>query len=93
MTVSVLIPHPLRPLADGRDRAELSVHAVTVREVLHALFDAYPALRDRILTEQGTVRGHVNVFVGDMDVRQTNGLATPVPDGAEISIVPAISGG
>jgi molybdopterin converting factor small subunit len=50
-------------------------------------------VRDRILTEQGEVRPHVNVFVGDQSIRDTGGLATPVPDGAEIAIIPAVSGG
>jgi len=44
-------------------------------------------------TEQGQVREHINVFVGNEDVRYTGGLQTPIPDGAEITIIPAISGG
>ena len=52
-----------------------------------------PAIRDRVLTEQGEIREHVNVFVGNAAARSTGGLATPVADGVEISIIPAISGG
>lgn len=48
---------------------------------------------DRVLTEQGEVRPHVNVFVGEESIRYTGGLATPLTDGAEIAIVPAVSGG
>ena len=53
----------------------------------------HPGVRDRVLTEQGQIREHINVFVGNEDTRYTGGLATPVRAGAEISIVPAISGG
>ena len=65
----------------------------TVAAVLEALWRAYPGVRDRVLTEQGEVRPHVNVFVGPESIRFTGGLATSVPDGAEISILPAVSGG
>jgi PPOX class probable F420-dependent enzyme len=50
-------------------------------------------MRDRVVTEQGQVREHINIFVGKENIRYTGGLATPVPPGAEISIVPAVSGG
>lgn len=53
----------------------------------------HPGVRDRVLTEQGEVRPHVNVFVGDESIRYTGGLATPLGEGAEVSIVPAVSGG
>ena len=50
-------------------------------------------MRDRLATEQGQVREHINIFVGNEDVRYTDGLATPIVAGAEISVVPAVSGG
>ena len=52
-----------------------------------------PALTDRVLTEQGELRRHVNVFVGEESIRFLDGLATRVDDGATIMIVPAVSGG
>jgi molybdopterin synthase sulfur carrier subunit len=60
---------------------------------LQALFAAYPGLRDRVLTETGETRQHVNIFLANENIRYTGGLATAVVAGAEISIVPAISGG
>jgi molybdopterin converting factor small subunit len=60
---------------------------------LQALWAACPGIRDRVVTEQGLIREHINVFVGKEDVRYTGGLATPISDGVEISIVPAVSGG
>jgi molybdopterin converting factor small subunit len=53
----------------------------------------FPAVTDRVLTEQGLVRRHVNVFVGDESIRFLDGLDTPITDGATITIVPAVSGG
>jgi len=64
-----------------------------LREALHQLFAAHPGLRDRVLTESGETRQHVNIFLANENIRYTGGLATPLPPGAEVSIVPAISGG
>ena len=64
-----------------------------VRDALQALWTLYPGLRDRLVTEQGQIREHLNVFVANEDVRYTGGLATPLPPNSEISIVPAVSGG
>lgn len=57
------------------------------------MWRAHPGLRDRVLTEERRIREHINFFVGNEPVRYTGGLATPVPEGAEISIIPAICGG
>src|SRR5262249_25486117 len=64
-----------------------------VGDALAALWALHPGVRDRVVTEQGEVRPHVNVFVGVESIRFTGGLETPLRDGAEISIVPAVSGG
>ena len=93
MTVTFHLPGPLRQFADGRTQVQVELAAETLLEALTALTTAFPGLRDRILTEQGQVREHVNIFVGNEDSRYTGGLATKVSDGAEISIVPSISGG
>jgi molybdopterin synthase sulfur carrier subunit len=93
--VVFLIPTPLRPFADGRSRIQVDVAktSLALGEALEALWNAAPGVRDRVLTEQGEVRPHVNVFVGTESCRWTGGLATPIADGAEIAIFPAISGG
>ena len=95
MRVAFLIPTPLRPFAEGRSRIDVEV-AGGVRslgEALAALGVIAPGVRDRVLTERGEVRPHVNVFVGTESCRWTGGLATPIADGSEIAILPAISGG
>jgi len=93
--VTFLIPAALQPLTEGRSRLHVDVPrgAPSLGEALDALWALYPGVRDRVLTEQGDVRPHVNVFVGTESSRWSGGLATPVPDGAEISILPAVSGG
>ena len=93
MRVTFVLPGPLHPLAGGREQVTVDAAAASVADALLALWAAHPALRDRILTEEGRLRPHVNVFVGRESVRFTGGLATPVRDGAEVVILPAVSGG
>ncbi|HEY2797596.1 MAG TPA: ubiquitin-like small modifier protein 1 [Thermoanaerobaculia bacterium] len=93
MPVVFLIPGPLRPFAEGRGRVTLDRSPATVGDALAALAALYPGVRDRVVTERGEVRPHVNVFVGEDNIRDAHGLATSVPDGAEIAILPAVSGG
>jgi molybdopterin synthase sulfur carrier subunit len=87
------IPGALREFTAGKSRVEIDDAPATLAEALAALWKLYPGVRDRIATEQGHVREHINIFIGDENVRYTGGLASPVPARAEISIVPAVSGG
>jgi len=91
--VTFHLPGALREFAGGQSRVEMDVSAVTLGEALAALWARYPGVRDRVANEQGQVREHINVFVGNENMRYTGGLATPVSGDAEISIVPAVSGG
>ena len=93
MAVVVHIPAALRVYTEGLRQVEIDPVHVTLREILIVLWSRYPGLRDRLATEQGDVREQINIFVGNEDVRYLSGLATTVPDCAEITIVPAISGG
>jgi sulfur-carrier protein len=93
MPLTFHIPGPLRQFTAGLPRVQLDVAPATLREALELLWVAYPGLRDRVLTEEGQVREHINIFVGNESVRFAEGLATPIPVSAEISIIPAISGG
>ncbi len=94
MQVLFHIPGTLREFTENRRDVRVEVKAgADLRKALMELFAACPGLRDRVLTEAGEIRQHVNVFVATEDVRYTGGLATAVPAGAEVSIVPAISGG
>lgn len=93
MPATFHIPGPLRQFVAGRDTVEITDAPATLADALSALWLLHPALRDRIATEQGHVREHINIFVGEEDVRYTGGLLTPLPANSEIWIVPNISGG
>ena len=93
MTVNFWIPGQLRSMTGGRSHVDVETFGGTLRDALNGLFAAHPGIRDRVLTERGEIRAHVNVFVGKSDARSTGGLASPLADGMEISIIPAISGG
>ena len=91
--ITVRLPGPLHAAARGCARVSLEGVPPTVGAALEALFALHPALHDRILTEQGRVREHVNVFVDRATIRRTGGLTTPLRDGAVLAIIPAVSGG
>jgi sulfur-carrier protein len=91
--VTFHIPGALREFTAGQNRVEIKASPTTVSKALSALWTLHPGVRDRVTTEQGQIREHINIFVGNEDIRYTGGLMTPVSDGSEISIVPAISGG
>jgi molybdopterin converting factor small subunit len=93
MSVTFHIPGPLRSFAKGRSQVEVTGDPATLSEALRALWAACPGIQDRVVTEQGLVRQHINIFVGSEDVRYTGGLATRLPPDAEIMIVPSVSGG
>jgi sulfur-carrier protein len=93
MTVRFWLPGPLTSMTGGRSRVDVETSGSTLQDALDALFAAHPGIRDRVLTERREIREHVNVFVGKTAARSTGGLATPLADGVEISIIPAISGG
>lgn len=93
MAISFRIPSYLASFSGGQTSIVIGNSPATVGEALESLWQTYPALRDRIVDEQGEVRQHINIFVGDEGIRFADGLATKVPNGAEILIVPAVSGG
>jgi sulfur-carrier protein len=92
MAIVVHLPGTLRPLAGGQSRIALEA-GPDVAAALGALYALHPGLRDRIQNERGELRRHVNVFVGAENVRDGQGLATPLAPGAELHILPAVSGG
>ena len=91
MAVTVKIPTQLRAVTGGV--SEASVEGATVAEVLDGLFAQFGELRERISDEDGTLRRFVNVYLAGEDIRFLDGVATRVPDGAELTILPAVAGG
>lgn len=88
---TVRIPTPLRKYTQGAE--EVTVEGANVGALLTNLETAYPGIRERICDDKGAVRRFVNIFVADEDIRFMDNLDTPVADGDEVSIVPAIAGG
>ena len=91
MSVSVRIPTTLRTLTGGQ--SEVSLEGSDVRSVISNLDGAHPGFADRLLDDEGNLRRFVNVFVADDDIRFLDGLDTPVSDGDELTILPAVAGG
>ena len=91
MSVIVKIPTQLRAAAGGE--AETELDGATVQEVLEGLYERFDELRERICDDDGSLRRFVNVYLAGEDIRFLQGLQTPVVDGAELTILPAVAGG
>ena len=89
--VKVRIPTILRTYTEGA--SEVSASGSTLAEVIDDLDANHPGIKGRILDDQGAIRRFVNVYVGNDDVRFTDGLSTPTESGAQISVIPAVAGG
>ena len=90
-TVTLRIPTPLQPHAEGN--AQLELEAASVQEALYRAGERYPALVQQILTRDGAVRRYVNVFVRQQNIRNLDGLATELGDGDEVIVMPSVAGG
>jgi molybdopterin converting factor small subunit len=93
VAISIVLPGALVRYARGTSAVDVSASCATVAGALAELAVRWPAVTDRVLTEQGELRRHVNVFVGEESIRFLDGLDTRVADGETITIVPAVSGG
>ena len=91
MPVDVRLPTVLRPQAGGQ--STVSVDGSTVGEVLQSLVSSHPGMSGQVLNADGSLHRFVNVYVNDDDVRYLSALDTPVKDGDEVSILPAVAGG
>ena len=92
MSVTVHLSGHLKPYSDGAVELDLPGEFSTVGDALASLWQRHPALRDRVLNEQGEIRQHVNIFAGSDDVKRLNGLATKLSTN-ELHIFNAVSGG
>ncbi|HMO81088.1 MAG TPA: MoaD/ThiS family protein [Pyrinomonadaceae bacterium] len=92
MGITVYLSGHLKGFADGKTEIVLSGRFSSVDEVLAELWREHPALRDRVLDEQGEIRQHVNIFEGDRDVKRLGGLGTRLSAG-DVHIFNAVSGG
>jgi molybdopterin synthase sulfur carrier subunit len=91
MTVSVRIPTILRTYT--QDQSQVDADGSTLAAVIESLETSFPGIKARVVDEQGALRRFVNIYVAEEDVRFAQGLETPTPAGAQVSIIPAVAGG
>jgi molybdopterin synthase sulfur carrier subunit len=91
MPVNVRIPTPLRPLT--KEQEIVAASGATIGDIIADLQRQFPGLKERICDEKGELRRFVNVYLNDEDIRFLQGKQTPIKDGDELSIIPAIAGG
>jgi len=91
VTTNLVLPAVLRPTAMGQ--TTIATEAATVGEALDRLADEWPQLERRLRDEQGRLRQHVRLYLGDADISDLDGMATKLFDGARLHIIPAVSGG
>ena len=89
--IKVRIPTPLRSLTDGK--SEVETQAPDIQSLIDSLDGQFPGLKDRVCDNKGEIRRFVNIYLNEEDIRFLQGKDTPLKDGDEISIVPAIAGG
>ena len=91
MPTKVRIPTPLRKLTNNEEVVE--VNGATIDDAITELQSRYPGIKERLVDETGNVRRFVNVYVNEEDIRFLQNQQTPLKDGDEVSIIPAIAGG
>jgi molybdopterin synthase sulfur carrier subunit len=91
MAATLYVPTPLRKLTNGKSKVEFS--ASNVDDIIARADVEFPGFRERVMDDDGEIKRFVNVFVNGVDVRTLQGKATPVKDGDEVSVIPAMAGG
>ena len=91
MSVKVLIPTPLQKFTGNQ--ATLDCNGSSVAELLESLEQSFPGIKSRLCDEQGQPRRFLNLYVNSEDIRFLEGTETPLKEGDEVSIVPAVAGG
>jgi molybdopterin converting factor small subunit len=88
---TVLIPTPLRRFTGGQGK--LTVNGDDIGSLLRAVDQQYPGIAEKVFDGEGQVKRFINIFVGEREIRTLQGLATPVQESDQVSIVPAMAGG
>jgi molybdopterin converting factor small subunit len=89
--ITLLIPTALRPFVDGKSSVE--VNGETVSAAITGLTAQYPDIKRHIYDENGEIRSFINFYLGENNIKSIQGLETPVKEGDEVMLVPAIAGG
>ena len=93
MALTFVLSGPLRELAGNASEVQIDGRAAILSDALALLWQRYPAFRDRVITERGELRPHLNIFVDGESIRWSGGFDTAIHDRSEIVILPALSGG
>lgn len=91
MSKKVRIPSPLRKLTNNEEVIDVS--GATIGEIIAEMQTKYPGIQERLLDEAGQIRRFVNIYVNEEDIRFLENQNTPLKEGDEVSIIPAIAGG
>ncbi|MDP3804565.1 MAG: MoaD/ThiS family protein [Candidatus Omnitrophota bacterium] len=91
MAIKVRVPTPLQKLT--RDLDVVECDGKSVSELVDDLEKRFPGVKERICDEKGNIRRFINIYVNDEDIRFLQMDKTPLKDGDEVSIIPAIAGG
>lgn len=91
MAITVRIPTPLQKLT--QNQAEVKTEGANIRELIDRLEQGFPGIKSRLCDETGKLRRFINIYVNEEDIRFLQQDATPLKDGDEVSIIPAIAGG
>ncbi|MDP6892707.1 MAG: MoaD/ThiS family protein [Verrucomicrobiota bacterium] len=91
MASTIRIPTPLRKLTN--DQETIGVESDTVGGAIEELEGKFPGIKERLVDEEGEIRRFVNVYVNEEDIRFLENQDTPLKDGDDVSIIPAIAGG
>ena len=91
MPAVVRIPTVLRPAMGGQ--SQITIEGATIGQIFEQLVNDFPAIKGQLLNDDGTLHRFLNVYVNDDDVRYLGGVETPVADGDEITLLPAVAGG
>lgn len=91
MSINVRIPTILRTYT--QDQSQVTAEGATLSEVIESLEGDFPGIKARVIDDEGKLRRFVNIYVAEEDVRFADGLNTPTPAGAQVSIIPAVAGG
>ena len=91
MPAKLFVPTPLRKITRGQSKVQIT--AANIGELIERAEAQYPGFRDKVIGEDGEIKRFINVFVNGTDIRTLQGKATPVKDGDEVSVIPAMAGG
>jgi adenylyltransferase/sulfurtransferase len=85
------IPTPLRPYTSGK--SEVNVNGSNISEALYDLTSQYPSIKPHIFNEGDELRPFVNLFIGENNIKDLEGVNTPVREGDRLVLIPSIAGG